>query len=155
METDNKSVNLEETRERYCKYLGGSKPLREVISLEGVSDTELVQALINFYEKSSKQVTKERTLIYQKILKVNPKSIKIEKSKKRWGSCNTRKEITFNYLIVMLPMELIDYIVVHELCHIHHMNHDRSFWRKVGSIIPDYKKKIEMLERTEEYLSGN
>ena len=49
-------------------------------------------------------------------------------------------------MISTLPMELIDYIVVHELCHMHHMNHDRSFWRKVGSILPDYKKRAEQLE---------
>ena len=119
--------------------------LDEWISADGLSETELLDEVSKFYIKMSKQITKERTEIYQKSLGVVARSIRIDKIGKRWGSCNTKKEIIYNYLIVTLPMDLIDYIVVHELCHIHHMNHDRSFWRKVGSVMPDYKKRMELL----------
>ena len=119
--------------------------LDELISADGLSETELLDEVSKFYIKMSKQITKERTEIYQKSLGVVARSIRIDKIGKRWGSCNTKKEITYNYLIVTLPMDLIDYIVVHELCHIHHMNHDRSFWRKIGSVMPDYKKRMELL----------
>jgi hypothetical protein len=47
----------------------------------------------------------------------------------------------------MAPVEVIDYVIIHELCHLLHMNHDRSFWRKVGSLMPDYKEKEEYLAR--------
>lgn len=130
---------------QYIKYLGEMRPLDEWISADGLSQTELLDEVSKFYIKMSKQITKERTEIYQKSLGVVARSIRIDKIGKRWGSCNTKKEITYNYLIVTLPMDLIDYIVVHELCHIHHMNHDRSFWRKVGSVMPDYKKRMELL----------
>ena len=136
---------MKEAGTRYIKYLGELKPLDEVISGDMLSETEILEAVSKFYVQKSKLVTKERTEIYQKLLGVTPRSIKIDKMPNRWGSCNTKKEITYNYLIVMLPMELIDYIVVHELCHIYHMNHDRSFWRKIGSILPDYKKRMKML----------
>ena len=119
--------------------------LDELISADGLSETELLDEVSKFYIKMSKQITKERTEIYQKSLGVVARSIRIDKIGKRWGSCNTKKEIIYNYLIVTLPMDLIDYIVVHELCHIHHMNHDRSFWRKIGSVMPDYKKRMELL----------
>ena len=119
--------------------------LDEWISADGLSETELLDEVSKFYIKMSKQITKERTEIYQKSLGVVARSIRIDKIGKRWGSCNTKKEITYNYLIVTLPMDLIDYIVVHELCHLHHMNHDRSFWRKVGSVMPDDKKRMELL----------
>jgi len=76
-----------------------------------------------------------------------PKSIEIVKIGGRWGSCSSERKITYHYLISTLPLELIDYIVVHELCHLFHMNHDRSFWRKVGSIMPDYKKRQEALHK--------
>lgn len=125
---------------RSIQYLGGEKLLEEIIDIEGLSEPEIMQAVVKFYEKSSKQIGKERTKIYQQQLKVTPKAIKIEKICGRWGSCNSKKEITYHYLLATLPLELIDYIVVHELCHICHMNHDRSFWRKVGSILPDYKR---------------
>lgn len=130
---------------QYIKYLGEMRPLDEWISADGLSQTELLDEVSKFYIKMSKQITKERTEIYQKSLGVVARSIRIDKIGKRWGSCNTKKEITYNYLIVTLPMDLIDYIVVHELCHIHHMNHDRSFWRKIGSVMPDYKKRMELL----------
>ena len=134
---------------RYIQYLGGIVALEEVICSEGLSDAEVKDAVCKYYTKSSKQITKERTKIYQDLLRVKPRSIIIERINRRWGSCNSRKEITYHYLIAILPMELIDYIVVHELCHIFHMNHDRSFWRKIGSIIPDYKSKVKMLERVQ------
>lgn len=137
---------MEKVRKKYIKYLGEVKALDEVINIEGLNEEEILDELIKFYIRSSKQITKERTKIYQELLKVTPKTIKIEKISNRWGSCNSKKEITYNYLISTLAVDLIDYIVVHELYHIHHMNHDRSFWRKVGSILPDYKNKIKMLE---------
>jgi Predicted metal-dependent hydrolase len=138
---------LEKVQKRYIRYLGGARLLDEMIPIEGLSKTEIVDTVGRFYIKNSKQITKERTKIYQELLKVTPRSIKIDKISNRWGSCNSKKEITYHYLISTLPMELIDYIVVHELCHIHHMNHDRSFWRKVGSIMPDYKERMKMLEK--------
>lgn len=133
-------------KKKYIKYFGQLKPLDEVLDPGGLTDQEILDTIIKFYISSSKKITKERTRYYQELLKVVPKSIKIDKISNRWGSCNTKKELTYNYMICTLPLELIDYIVVHELCHIHHMNHDRSFWRKVGSIIPDYKERMKLLE---------
>jgi predicted metal-dependent hydrolase len=137
---------LKKEMKKYIKYLGSSKALDEIFNEEGMSEVDILEEVTKFYIKSSKQVTKERTKIYQELLNVTPRSIKIDKMPKRWGSCNSKKEITYNYLISTLPIELIDYIVVHELCHIFHMNHDRSFWRKIGSIMPDYKKRMKSLE---------
>jgi len=137
---------LEEVLKKQIKYLGVNIPLDEIINVEDLSEMEILGRVTTFYVKSSNIVTKERTKIYQQLLKVTPRSIKIDKMPNRWGSCNSKKEITYNYLISILPIELIDYIVVHELCHIYHMNHDRSFWRKIGSIMPDYKKRMKELE---------
>lgn len=141
---------MKEAGKQYIRYLGEMRPLDEMISVDrpsemAISSETVLEEVSKFYVRMSKQVTKERTEIYQKLLGVTPRSITIDKMCNRWGSCNTKKEITYNYLIITLPMELIDYIVVHELCHIYHMNHDRSFWRKIGSILPDYKQRMKML----------
>lgn len=80
-------------------------------------------------------------------LKVKPKTIEVVESITKWGSCSSSKKLTFNYRLAMAPIEVIDYVIIHELCHLIHMNHDRSFWRRVGSIMPDYKKKEEFLAR--------
>lgn len=148
MEKCSRGIELEETRKKYIKYLGKLRVLEESVDIDGMSDSEVIKAVVRFYERNSKQIAKERTKIYQEKLKVKPKSIAVEKNNSRWGSCNTKREITYHYLISTLSMELIDYIVIHELCHLHHMNHDRSFWRKVGSIIPDYKEKVAKLDAT-------
>lgn len=75
----------------------------------------------------------------QKHFKVKPKKIIVERSIKKWGSCNQDRILTFNYLLATKPKTLIDYVVIHEMCHMLHLNHDRSFWRLLGSILPDYK----------------
>jgi predicted metal-dependent hydrolase len=84
--------------------------------------------------------------IYQKQLKVKPRTIEIVESGTAWGTCSSDKKITINYRLAMAPIEVIDYVIIHELCHLTHMNHDRSFWRRVGSVMPGYKEKQAFLE---------
>lgn len=128
-------------------YLGRAFYLHELIDTENLSQEELIINLKKFYIQSCKKIVNQRVKVYQGELKVKAKSIKVDESTTKWGSCTRGKKITFNYRLAMLPMETIDYVVVHELCHLLHMNHERSFWRKVGSVLPDYKKRRELLEK--------
>lgn len=128
-------------------HLGKYYSLHELIDTNDRSIEELHRDLKKFYFASCKKIIGERIKIYQKQLKVTPKSFVIEESRTKWGSCNSAKHLTFNYRLAMAPIEVIDYVVIHELCHLLHMNHDRSFWRLVGSIMKDYKTKEEYLAR--------
>lgn len=128
-------------------YLGKECFLHELIESSELDEEVLKRNLKKFYFNSCKTIIGERIKIYQKQLKVKPKIIEIVESKSKWGSCSSDKKLTFNYRLAMAPIEVIDYVVIHELCHILHMNHDRSFWRRVGSIMPDYKEKEEYLAR--------
>ena len=130
------------------KYLGELVNLGDFMETEGLSHEEILEKVKKFYAKRSKEITRERSTHFEKILKVKPKSIDIVKVDGRWGSCTSDKKITYHHMISILPMEQIDYIVVHELCHLYHMNHDRSFWRKVGSVLPDYRKRQGELHQT-------
>ncbi|NRF94226.1 M48 family metallopeptidase [Paenibacillus frigoriresistens] len=128
-------------------HLGKYVFLHELIETNELNEEELKINLKKFYFSSCKKIIGERIKIYQTQLKVKPKTIEIDESKTKWGSCSSDKKITFNYRLAMAPIEVIDYVIIHELCHLLHMNHDRSFWRRVGSIMPDYKEKEAYLAR--------
>ncbi|GHI00294.1 M48 family metallopeptidase [Neobacillus kokaensis] len=110
------------------------------------SDPEKIkQALKRFYYQKCKALVEKSISFYQSSFKTKPRSIRITDSKTTWGTCDSKQQLTFNWKLAMAPREVIDYVVVHEMCHMVHLNHDRSFWRLVGKIMPDYKEKESWL----------
>ena len=73
--------------------------------------------------------------------------VRIKNVKTIWGSCSSKKNLNFNLKLFFLPEALIDYVFVHELAHLKHMNHSKAFWSEVEKQIPDYKKRREELKR--------
>ena len=71
--------------------------------------------------------------------------IEIRDQRSRWGSCSTRGTLSFNWRLVLAPFEVLDYVVVHELCHLREPNHSRRFWRLVESRRPDWRVQREWL----------
>ena len=80
------------------------------------------------------------------------KRITIRDQKTRWGSCSETGTLSFNWRLMLAPPEVLDYVVVHELCHLTHMNHGKEFWAKVASVDPEYKEHIKYLKEHEESL---
>ena len=103
-------------------------------------DERIKQALKRFYYQQCKSLVEKRIQINQKNFKTKPRSIRISDNKSNWGSCDAKLQLTFNWKLAMAPLDVIDYVVVHEMCHMVHLNHDRSFWRLVGKILPDYEE---------------
>lgn len=116
------------------------------IYLKEINQTNLYKAIKRFYYKQCKTIVESRVKIYQKEFKTKPKAIKISDNNSNWGSCDSLYRLTFNWKLAMAPLEVIDYVVVHELCHMVHLNHDRSFWRLVGRHIDRYEQKKEWLD---------
>jgi len=108
-------------------------------------EIDISKEIQSFYRKESKRLIEKRLKIYLPHFKVKYRSFKIENSNSKWGSCSSGRHLTFNWKLALFPMEAIDYVVVHELCHMIHMNHDRSFWRLVGKIYPNYKEAMNIL----------
>jgi predicted metal-dependent hydrolase len=111
-----------------------------VIYVKLLEDGKIKQALKRFYYQQCKALVEESIFLYQSNFKTKPRSFRISDSKTTWGTCDSKLQLTFNWKLAMAPRAVIDYVVVHEMCHMVHLNHDRSFWRLVGKIIPDYEE---------------
>ncbi|HHW68648.1 M48 family metallopeptidase [Defluviitalea raffinosedens] len=98
-----------------------------------------------WYRTMAQKVIGERVRYYQKFFNTEPKDIKVKEQKKRWGSCTYDNRLLFNWRCIMATLESLDYIVVHEMSHMHHKNHSKQFWSFVESILPDYKARKEWL----------
>lgn len=102
-------------------------------------------ALERWYLSHAEKRLREKTARYAKILGVKPQYLKVRDYKSRWGSCSSRGGISYNWRIIMAPHQIVDYVVVHELCHILHHNHSAVYWRAVERVIPDYRVCREWL----------
>jgi len=95
------------------------------------------EALIKWYRQRFSEVVSQRMEKYSLQLQVAPRRVVIKDQKTRWGSCSQKGNINLNWRLIMAPLPVIDYVVVHELCHLKVMNHSKSFWKLVESILPD------------------
>jgi predicted metal-dependent hydrolase len=87
----------------------------------------------------------DRVTFYAARLQMPVPPIKLANGKSRWGYCNYKNELGFNWRLVFCSVEAVDYVVVHELCHIHNKSHNRLFWKAVESILPDRKERERWL----------
>lgn len=108
---------------------------------------EVRQRLTAWYLRRAKTVLSTRIRIWAKKMAIAPPRLFIGNQRKRWGSCNTRREVRLNWRILLAPMRLVDYVVTHELCHTLHPNHSALFWRHLGTIMPDYEARRTQLRR--------
>ena len=89
----------------------------------------------------------ERVAHFAPLVGVRYGGITIRNQKTRWGSCSGKGNLNFNCLLMLTPPDVIDYVVVHELCHLKEMNHSPRFWAEVERVLPDYKKSRLWLKR--------
>lgn len=147
-------------------YLGKDYPIKVTLNHEGAEDRvafdgvrlevlcqtdhkAYVQKLMKrFYYQKCKAVVESRIKYFQPRFKEKPRSIRISDDSATWGTCNGSREMTFNWKLAMAPEGVIDYIVVHEMCHMVHLNHDRSFWRLVGKHMPEYEISEQWLSKS-------
>jgi predicted metal-dependent hydrolase len=97
------------------------------------------ELFVLWYKEQARQKITERVNLYcsQEGLKYN--KIRITDARSRWGSCGSKNGLNFNWRLIMAPLEVLDYVVVHEIAHLTEKNHSKRFWLKVSTIFPDYK----------------
>ncbi len=103
-------------------------------------------ALEKRYRDAAKDYIPKRVEYYHEFTGGNYDKITIRDQKSRWGSCSSNGTLSFNYRLMLAPPRVLDYVVVHELCHLTHMNHSADFWNMVASILPDYKEYRKWLK---------
>ncbi|MEE1237755.1 MAG: M48 family metallopeptidase, partial [Turicibacter sp.] len=108
-------------KEELFLYLGKGYSLHELLDEIPETEEAIQQQLKKLYTKKTKQYVKKRITHFEKMIGVKSKSITVVDSPRTWGTCNSNKELTFNYKLSMAPTQVIDYVIIHELCHIHHM----------------------------------
>lgn len=92
------------------------------------------------------KVIPERVEYFAKVIGVTYGKITIRNQKTRWGSCSSKENLNFNCLLMLAPPEVLDYVVVHELCHRKQMNHSKAFWLEVEKVLPNYKEVRKWLK---------
>jgi len=88
----------------------------------------------------AKKMIKERVEYFNSFYNFEYNRISVKKQSTKWGSCSGKKNLNFNYKLLFLPQEMMDYVVVHELCHLQEMNHSKKFWDLVAKVFPNFKE---------------
>lgn len=135
---ENSIIRLEEKsiNEDEFLYLGVRKKLEDF----------KIKNLDNFYKKEIIKYLPDLVDIYSKKMNLIPTSLKYRKNKRTWGSCNYKNGLNFNILLMKFPIELMEYVVIHELAHIKHKNHSKKFWDLVEEFCPDYKQREKIFK---------
>ncbi|MCX5713709.1 MAG: SprT family zinc-dependent metalloprotease [Candidatus Omnitrophica bacterium] len=96
--------------------------------------------LIGWYKAQALEKISERCRFYAGVTGFEYKVVRISNAVKRWGSCSPSGRLNFSWRLAMAPLEVIDYVVIHEIMHLSERNHSRRFWDKVEAVLPGYKK---------------
>lgn len=123
--------------------------LKEVLEAKEEADNldYLSPEEIKKLKKQAGQYIPERVAFYSEIVGVSYGRISIRCQKKRWGSCSSKGDLSFNCLLMLLPQEVSDSVIVHELCHRKHMDHSAAFYREVRRVMPEYDKNTAVLKK--------
>ncbi|MDO8414541.1 MAG: SprT family zinc-dependent metalloprotease [Gallionellaceae bacterium] len=118
-----------------------------LIYVTHTNQAEIEQAVTLWYQQQAEVLFKERVAYYAPLMKVAPKTVKLSSARTQWGSCTARGTVLLNWQLIKMPLQLIDYVVVHELAHLVEMNHSAAFWQVVEQVCPNYKKWRAELQR--------
>ena len=127
--------------QKHIDQIRAKKEAYEAMETSHLTDEEIRELA----DKARKYIP-ERVTYFAEHMGVTYGRITIRNQKTRWGSCSSKGNLNFNCLLMLTPAEIIDYVVVHELCHRKEMNHSGAFWNEVEKVLPDYREAVRWLK---------
>lgn len=112
------------------------------------------EKMVVWYRKQAREILTQRMKHWSTLSGWQFKSMSINSARTRWGSCGPKNSINLSWRLVMAPMHVVDYVVVHELAHTVVKNHSRKFWDAVAGVLPDYKERRRWLRENEGRMEG-
>ncbi len=110
---------------------------------------EAIDLIREWYIKEAQRIFEERTEYWAAVSGIVYKSVRTSKAAKRWGSCGVKCTLNFSFCLIMAPLRVVDYVVVHELVHVEFRNHSKEYWARVRAIMPDYKEQKKWLKENQ------
>lgn len=118
-----------------------------IVEVKDKSKTSHIRNMLkNWYIAESKKYLIKTTNYYEILIGVSVNKLIFGKYKSKWGSCNSKKTISYDWRIIMAPLEVIHYLIIHELCHIKHLNHSNDFWKTVEKYMANYNLQKKWLK---------
>ncbi|WP_308365832.1 MULTISPECIES: SprT family zinc-dependent metalloprotease [unclassified Microbulbifer] len=103
-------------------------------------ESQLQTALQRLYQKEALALLEEKSHQFADRLELAFSSVRVRRTKSKWGHCSVRGELQYNWLVCLAPEAVVDYLVAHEVCHLRHHNHSPAFWHLVESVCPRYRE---------------
>ncbi len=107
----------------------------------------------NWYRRQASELFYKRARIYAPLMGVSFNRLRLSSARTRWGSCSSRGNINIVWRLIMAPQWVIDYVIIHELAHLRHMNHSAAFWRLVASVFPQFNQARQWLKNYGHFLN--
>lgn len=132
----------EGVRKPVVKLNGG-----ELVITAPIFDPELLRTFVQkWYGEQVLATASKLVEEYVDVIGRRPAKIKVSSARKRWGSCSSQGNVLLSWRLAMAPLPVLEYVLVHELCHLVHMNHSREYWDLVESVLPDYQERLGWLK---------
>ena len=125
----------------------------KAFSFNKVVNKKASQALEGWYRRQARKELTAKSIFYANKLGVNFNRIAVKDTSTRWGSCSSKGNLNFNYHLIKMPEEVLDYVVIHEVCRLKELNHSKKYWELVKEFCPEYKSVVKWLkENGKQYL---
>jgi predicted metal-dependent hydrolase len=137
------------------KVLRGDQPsiklrrgyVEATVTKTDIDPKKTIRSLLeHWYRSLAEKRLDEKTVRLAGVIGVNPASVTVKNYKSRWGSCSTKGDISYNWRIILAPHSIVDYVVVHELCHMLEHNHSSKYWKHVERHVPNWRECKEWLK---------